>query len=298
MTTYTNGRIPAASLTKLSVGGRLLPPAAASFERWRALAAKAGRVLTITSAADAYRELAAQERVFLDRYAPQGTGNGPYGDVRWYGGRRYVRVRGAAAAVPGTSNHGRGLAVDIANAGPFKGGFHNWMLATGPALGWSNDEGRSVNEPWHWVYSPAADTHYNAGGAAAEEEDMGTPAENADAVLNYKHPALGNRSIIEAVAALGRVPGDINTVHEAVLRTPAATTQALLGTRIKRAGLGKGETTLAAVLAWTDDYVMRSLNATAQVGGTIDMAQVTKAIAEAATAALGDVEITLTTKDA
>lgn len=149
---HLNGLIPASALTALSVGGHLLAVPARAFEEWRRRAAAAGRVLTITSVADAYRVLAVQERVFLQRYIPQATGGGIYGDVRWYRGVRYVRRHGAAAAIPGTSNHGRGLAVDIANAGRFGGAFHDWMLATGPELGWSNTEGRSVGEPWHWVH--------------------------------------------------------------------------------------------------------------------------------------------------
>jgi len=150
---YSNGLIPVSALTPLSVGGHLLAIPARAFEEWRRQAAAAGRDLTITSAADAYRPLAVQVRVFLDRYIKQASGDGIYGDVRWWAGVRYVRRHGAAAAVPGTSNHGRGLAVDIANAGPFGGPFHDWLLATGPALGWSNAEGRSVNEPWHWVHN-------------------------------------------------------------------------------------------------------------------------------------------------
>lgn len=150
---HINGQIPASALTPLSIGGHLLAVPARAFEEWRRQAAKVGRVLTITSTADAYRVLALQERVFLQRYIPQATGGGIYGDVRHYKGVRYVRRHGAAAAVPGTSNHGRGLAIDVANAGPFGGEFHDWLLATGPALGWSNTEGRSVGEPWHWVHN-------------------------------------------------------------------------------------------------------------------------------------------------
>ena len=149
---HVNGLIPTSALTALSVGGHLLATPARAFEEWRRQAAAAGRTLTITSVADAYRPLAVQERVFLQRYIPQATGGGIYGDVRHYKGVRYVRRHGAAAAVPGTSNHGRGLAIDVANAGPFGGAFHDWMLKTGPELGWSNVEGRSVNEPWHWVH--------------------------------------------------------------------------------------------------------------------------------------------------
>lgn len=157
MAEYENGRIPPEALRRLSVGGSLLAGAAASFERWRVQAAEVGRTLTIASVADAYRTFEQQEDLFLKRYEV-GSGPGPFGDVREYKNVKYYRARGAAVAVPGTSNHGKGLAVDIANTGAFGGSFHNWLSSTGPALGWTNTEGRSVNEPWHWVYGGSNNT--------------------------------------------------------------------------------------------------------------------------------------------
>lgn len=153
MAKHANGKIPLKDMTALSVGGYLLAPSAYNFELWRALAKEEGYNLTITSVGDAYRDYERQKRVFLERYTPQKTGSGRYGDVRWWNNVRYVRFTGAAAAVPGTSNHGWGTTIDVADAGPFGGKFHNWMLETGPAFGWSNDEGRSVGEPWHMVNS-------------------------------------------------------------------------------------------------------------------------------------------------
>lgn len=149
---HPNGEIPLLELTPLSVGGHLLDVSARAFETWRDLADDKGYTLTITSVGDAYRTYARQRAVFVARYVRQATGIGRYGDVRWWNGIRYVRATGAAAAVPGTSNHGEATTVDIRNAGPFGGAFHDWMLRTGPLLGWSNDEGRGVNEPWHWVH--------------------------------------------------------------------------------------------------------------------------------------------------
>lgn len=49
------------------------------------------------------------------------------------------------AAVPGTSNHGLGKAVDIPNEGE-----HNWMKESGAEYGWAKIEAPS--EPWHWTY--------------------------------------------------------------------------------------------------------------------------------------------------
>lgn len=105
------------------------------------------------------RTLAEQQRFFFQRYIPQTFGGK---DARWYRGRRYVRVRGAAAAIPGTSNHGWGLAVDVDNYGGV-GQFNNpRRLKTFAILaqhGWSDTEGRSIREPWHLVYVPGRDKH-------------------------------------------------------------------------------------------------------------------------------------------
>lgn len=151
---YANGQIPLSALTALSTGGHLLAPAAAAFEQWRIEAAKAGFDMRPTTVGDAYRNLDRQISVFNQRYEMRASPYvGPYNDVRYWRGVRYVRMRGAAAAVPGTSNHGKGLAVDIKNAGPFGGAYHAWMSRTGPRLGFTNVEGRLVNEPWHWVHS-------------------------------------------------------------------------------------------------------------------------------------------------
>lgn len=149
MATYANGQIPTSAMTGLSVGGFLLPAAASNFELWRAHAAQDGFNLTITSAADAFRTYATQERIFRERYTTTYLPGRP--TKVWQNKTWWLRPGQATAAVPGTSNHGKGLAVDIRNAGSFNGSFYKWMSQTGPAYGFSNAEGRSINEPWHWV---------------------------------------------------------------------------------------------------------------------------------------------------
>lgn len=136
-------------MTKLSVGGYLLPAAANNFELWRQRAEKDGYNLTITSAADAFREYEIQERIFRERYTTTRLPGRP--TKRWNNTVWYLKPGQSTAAVPGTSNHGKGLALDIKNAGGFGGSFYKWMARTGPEYGWSNTEGRSINEPWHWV---------------------------------------------------------------------------------------------------------------------------------------------------
>jgi len=64
-------------------------------------------------------------------------------------------------AAPGTSNHGNGIAVDITDLSTghsltLGSNAHNYLLAMGPMYGFSWNEGKAVNEPWHWDYLPDA----------------------------------------------------------------------------------------------------------------------------------------------
>ncbi|GAA1411506.1 M15 family metallopeptidase [Oerskovia paurometabola] len=150
---YQNGRLPASALVGLSIGGTLHADAAAAFERLRpAFEAGTGVPLRAT---DTYRTYAVQESIFLDRYRPQATGSGTLGDVRIWNGVRYVRIKDAAAAVPGTSNHGWGLAVDFSSGinSSFSSPTYLWMAANAPSYGWSNAVGRLIGEPWHWEFA-------------------------------------------------------------------------------------------------------------------------------------------------
>ncbi|MGE5830768.1 MAG: D-alanyl-D-alanine carboxypeptidase family protein, partial [Micromonosporaceae bacterium] len=93
---------------------RLVEPAARS---WRAMAAAAladGITLRATSSADSYRTLAQQIQTFKSRYTREFLAGRPF--RRWQGHKWFQRPNTAVAAVPGTSNHGLGLAVDVAGA--------------------------------------------------------------------------------------------------------------------------------------------------------------------------------------
>lgn len=155
---FLNGQATSAQLAKAANGHTFAKEAAPAFDRLAAAFKKAlGKDLAVTQG---YRTRTEQERIFLARYKVQWTGKGPFGDVRWYLGRRYVRHTGAAAAVPGTSNHGRGIAVDLSTSigfGSWYSDAYKWMSKNGPKYGWTNTEGRSVNEPWHWVYNSSND---------------------------------------------------------------------------------------------------------------------------------------------
>lgn len=96
-------------------------------------------------------------------------------DVRGlYRGSYWTRKAGtAAAAVPGTSNHGAGLSVDALtdrddDDPPYSQAviFAGWededrkrFLRIAKEHGWDDDEGQSVDEFWHLTYYIARDQH-------------------------------------------------------------------------------------------------------------------------------------------
>lgn len=70
------------------------------------------------------------------------------------------RTRGGLAATPGTSNHGRGVAVDFAGfggLGNFSTANYRWMRANAERFGWHHPRimqpgGGGPQEPWHWEF--------------------------------------------------------------------------------------------------------------------------------------------------
>ncbi|MEU7004450.1 D-alanyl-D-alanine carboxypeptidase family protein [Nonomuraea sp. NPDC046570] len=129
-TEYPNGLIPKSLLCPLQQRGHLLrADSAIAFVSLSEAYKKAfGRPICVT---DAYRTLAEQQSVYYTR-------------------------RGFAA-VPGRSNHGLGLAVDLC------GGVQNsgspqfrWMETNGKKYGWFHPDWAYSNpfEPWHWEYDP------------------------------------------------------------------------------------------------------------------------------------------------
>jgi hypothetical protein len=74
--------------------------------------------------------------------------NGPASSARSVRAQRWFwDHRPPAAAWPGTSNHGWGLAVDVRTRVAAA-----WILRNGHRFGWSWDEGRRAGEWWHFTY--------------------------------------------------------------------------------------------------------------------------------------------------
>ena len=91
-----NGQMSSGLLVSVGGGQALRADAAAA---WLAVVAEVSARFGITlRLTDSYRPYAVQVRIFNERYDPASSGSGPFGDVRWWGGVRYVRMRGASAA--------------------------------------------------------------------------------------------------------------------------------------------------------------------------------------------------------
>lgn len=127
---FPNGLIPVSYLCRLPQHGFMLrPDAAHTFYRLNAAYKKHfGRKMCVNAA---YRGLSDQRRLYALK--PPGY-----------------------AAVPGTSNHGLGLAVDFCGGVQTEGSAEfNWLRANAGRYGWKHPAWAysSPFEPWHWEYA-------------------------------------------------------------------------------------------------------------------------------------------------
>ena len=119
---YGNGQVPAGALASVgTTGHRLWAPAASAFETLLAAAKADGVDIGIT---DSYRTYDSQ--VDLAQ-------------------RKGLYAEGGLAAVPGTSDHGWGLSLDL----KLDPAALSWMRANGTTYGFAEDVPR---EPWHWTF--------------------------------------------------------------------------------------------------------------------------------------------------
>lgn len=160
MVAIVNGRLDESLLERVP-GGQMEMLAARSWNRVRAEAIGHGHLLMPTSSVDTYRPYSVQERIFRQRYQTTYIQFAPGRvDRRIWNGTAYYRRPGtAAAAVPGTSNHGIGRAIDVANMGGFGSPKYKVVQLVATKHGWNNKAGMKIDEPWHWEYVPENDTH-------------------------------------------------------------------------------------------------------------------------------------------
>lgn len=126
---YPNGAIPVSALCEIAPGHHLRADAAFALQQLSAAyTAQWGASLCLT---DSYRTFESQISLF-----------GTKPDL---------------AAIPGTSNHGWGTAVDLCGGiESFDSPTHRWMRDNAPLFGWfhpswAQSDG-SRPEPWHWEY--------------------------------------------------------------------------------------------------------------------------------------------------
>jgi D-alanyl-D-alanine carboxypeptidase len=125
LASYGNGQLPPSALESIGQGGhKLWAPAAEAWKSAVAAARADGIDLKVT---DSYRS--------YDQQVDLANRKGLYKD-------------GGLGAVPGTSNHGWGMAVDIDVSNPAT---MAWVKANGYRYGFVEAVPR---EPWHWEYRP------------------------------------------------------------------------------------------------------------------------------------------------
>lgn len=132
---YQNGRLPASALRRSTTGCRMYAPAAVAYDQMAVAAAEAGFTLEHSGCYRTY-----QQQVLLRQ-------------------TRCAQNRCKFAAVPGTSLHGWGLAVDfkIGNrALDYRDGLFAWLTANAGRFGYVHPywarQGGNLQEPWHWEY--------------------------------------------------------------------------------------------------------------------------------------------------
>lgn len=151
-----SGKLDPSLLVDIGPSGRLHHDAARAFNALAFICISLGLPLTYTYGGT-YREYQSQVKLFLQRYTTTVLAGRP--TKRWQGKLYYQRPGTAMAAVPGTSNHGWGIAVDFAfDSDPSNGvGPNNAATITSHpqwvgfklaalACGWSWE---STSEPWH-----------------------------------------------------------------------------------------------------------------------------------------------------
>jgi hypothetical protein len=124
--------------------GSAAPVAARSYNAMVAAASADHVELKPASSADTFRPLSIQQKIFKERYTTQNTGV----KGRTCGGVLFFKVNDkvATAACPGTSNHGKGGAIDFDLD---QKGALAWLEVHAKSFGW---QWELSTEPWHLHY--------------------------------------------------------------------------------------------------------------------------------------------------
>lgn len=144
----TPGRVPEELMRPIEGKGKLHRLAADAYEAMDAAANTEGIDLAPTSQADTYRSLETQEYGFFQRYTDKPNKKQAKTTPRIYKGKAWYlkSPKLAPMAVPGTSQHNLGIAIDIAHA---SGKRLEWLLKHAQSFGFSWEV---QSEPWHLRY--------------------------------------------------------------------------------------------------------------------------------------------------
>jgi D-alanyl-D-alanine carboxypeptidase len=160
-----NGKLGKALLKKTKIGALMWTDAALGLDLLVQAAAKDG--ITLVNIGD-YRPYARQVTMFKDRYSLKDMGRKPQVKRVWNKQVYYLKPGKSPSATPGRSNHGTGLAVDLAVKDK-KGNIKSlgsdrkamrWMCNNAPKYGFylQTDDPKSAHwEPWHWQYAVGDD---------------------------------------------------------------------------------------------------------------------------------------------
>ncbi len=90
-------------------------------------------------------------------------------------------AKGTMAAVPGTSNHGWGLAIDLNQTNSYRSATYVWLKANATRFGWHHpvymDEGGAgPHEPWHWEFGTTDGVVTGTPVRVAEDPPTSAPA--------------------------------------------------------------------------------------------------------------------------
>ena len=146
-----NGELSAGILKKCDVGSALMAePAARAMKAM--VAAMSGSLSIEYTHVGAYRTLKGQTDLFLSRYTTTPLPGRP--TKTWNGVKYWQLPKTAMAAVPGTSNHGWGLAIDLAEkingkAASISPRSVKWLIKHAAQYGFCAE---AQSEPWHWRY--------------------------------------------------------------------------------------------------------------------------------------------------
>lgn len=303
-----------------------------SCARWNAIRAEVHELYgwwpEVTSAGDGYRSLARQETLFFRNYK---TSPG-YGPTKFYEGSVFYRrtANTPSAATPGTSNHGLGTTVDVVDLGrlnDFTSTRYKQFAAVAARHGFSNAEGRSIGEPWHWTDTLDPDDAYGAS-APEETDDMsalseqqiaeihaaigaggaGSPGAPTDTVLgNTREIKASTNGIPQAFATtngkIDAVKADTAAIKAQVNGTPTAFAQVRADVAAVKADTGPTRTDVAVIKGGVATLLERPAAGDAAKGDgeavvitdlPAFVAAVAEAAAEATLARLASIAVTIT----